>query len=292
MKNAKSMKLKWIGIKNHSYVIKKAGRRSRLFIFVFFRQSFLEISIVFKKVFVYDTCHMEKEIEVFNEKEYLIDMVRIKYLSVLLMKKHHLIDDIVIKNTPENIEPFYGRIGKNGAFVMEFSKGVPSLLHSPFGGYQFEAAKLCRGSLENYKAYWKEMNENFDFKEVEPTVNNNLDLVGPMCVIRKLPWRENEKLPEDFDNNISMTNKYFGSKAEDKHIAALLQEVDEYFIKSGHAEMVYSVPKPKEQLKRYIIEEPKKSKCVILGQLKQFLKGEKEQNKRSVKNKVEEKERN
>ena len=109
---------------------------------------------------------MEKSKNEFNEVEYFTDVARIVYAFSALMKKHNLVKEIVIDNNAEKVNPFYGRIAKNGAYAVEFSRGVPSILYTPYGGISFESAKFCRGDLVNYKQFLHDMDCNLGCEKI------------------------------------------------------------------------------------------------------------------------------
>lgn len=214
---------------------------------------------------------MEKSKNEFNEVEYFTDVARIVYAFSALMKKHNLVKEIVIDNNAEKVNPFYGRIAKNGAYAVEFSRGVPSILYTPYGGISFESAKFCRGDLVNYKQFLHDMDCNFGLVEAQPVVKDRLNQVGPICAITRLPWKEKTKFPAEFEDISLSTDSYdYGSVEEEQHLVNIYKTVNDQFMQKGHSELIFSQPKSKAP--KVVLKEPKKRKCIILGQVKNLLK--------------------
>ena len=220
---------------------------------------------------MYYAWHMKKSTVELNEVEYFTDVVRIKYAITVLMKKHNLIDEIVVDNRAEKVNSFYGRIVKNGAYAIEFSRGVPSMIYTPFGSVGIESAKFCRGSLTDYKDFLSELDKNFGLVEKEPVVKDRFNQVGPLCAIARLPWKDKNKFPTEFEDLSLTTDSYdYGSVEEEQHVAEIYRAVNEQFVKKGHSEMVASQPKPKAP--KAVVNEPKKRKCIIWEQIKNWMK--------------------
>ncbi len=206
-----------------------------------------------------------------DEKEYFTDIARLKYAITEMMQKHNLINEIVVNNDAENIQPFYGRIENNRSLAVEFSRGVPSSILTPYGAVNIDAASSCRGYTKDYDNFIKDFDRTFGLIEAEPIAEkNNNDEIGPRCVITRLPWKEEVYL----QRHIIMAKpdlRTIGNKKEQAHLREIYQMVNEDLIKNGHEAMVHSAPKPLNSLLK--IEEPvKKRTCIIKGQLKQFLK--------------------
>ena len=203
-------------------------------------------------------------------KAHFLEVARLKYFITMMMKKHHLIDDIVVKNVPEAVTPFYGRIVDHDALVVEFSKGVPNLICTNWGGVPIESAKLCRGYPADYDRFIRDLDKNLRFVEEEPIMATNYDEIGPRCAVSRLPWSQ-AKLPIHFNDEVDFTDKTIGSKEETAQLAEIYYAVNRQLIASGHPEMVASAPKAVEK-PLFAQPEHKKRVCIIAGQLKQFLK--------------------
>ncbi|MCQ2381766.1 MAG: hypothetical protein MJ054_00495 [Clostridia bacterium] len=205
-----------------------------------------------------------------SDKEYFSDVIRLKYSISMLMKKHNLINNVIVENSPEKIIPYYGRIANNGTYAVEFSCGVPRIICTPYGSIEIESAKLCRGNLIDYKEFHKELDKVFGLVEIQPIIRNNMDLIGPRCAITMLPWKTNQVFPVSFDE-ISLRKKDFKIVAkEQNYLEILYNELDQYFKETGYQNVMFSnVKKQPVVVKK--VEEPKKYHF-ILNYLKQFLK--------------------
>ena len=78
-----------------------------------------------------------------DKKEQFLNIARMVYLYTLKMKEHHLIDEMMINNDPKMVNAYYGRVENDSAYVVEYSRGVPSMIYSGFGAFEMPAAKLC-----------------------------------------------------------------------------------------------------------------------------------------------------
>ncbi len=208
------------------------------------------------------------------DKDYFLNVARLAYFYTNEMKEHHLIDEMVIDNTPDMVNPFYGRVEKDSAYVVEYSRGVPSMIYSPYGAYQIPAAKFCRGYLDDYRAFHKSVNAKLRQKEIEPIIENSMEMVSPRYVICEMPWLSKEKLPTEFKpHTIVSTDYIIGSKEEKERLENIFNANNHYFRAIGHPELVHMQPEEKQSVVKPVeSKEPKKRTCIIFGQIKSMLK--------------------
>lgn len=209
-------------------------------------------------------------VEEFNQREEFLNIARMVYLFTMKMKEHHLIDEMVIDNQPTLVNPFYGRVEAGSAYVVEYSRGVPSLIYSTLGAVEIPAAKLCRGYLPDYKAYQNDIRKMMGWFELQPIIENRMDMIGPRFVVGKMPWLNQQKIPLEYKPQ--GFNQLAGNQEEIDLCAEIFRKNNEFFQKIGHPEFVKT---EKAEIKAPVVEkvaEPKKHTCVILGQVKQMLK--------------------
>ena len=221
--------------------------------------------------------HMERNVILTtDEKEEFLNLVRLNFFYTNKMKEHHLLaDDMPVQRvTPDMVNPFYGRVEKGSAYVTEYSRGVPSMLYSTLGAMEIPAAKLCRGYLDDYKAFQSDVNKILGQLELQPMIKNRMDVVGPRYEITNMPWlRKDQTLPLQFKPQDSIPNRYLidDSKEEDEYVAMLCRYAEHFFRAMGHAEIMgVELENQVEPVKP--VQAPKKRFCTITGQIKHLLK--------------------
>lgn len=218
--------------------------------------------------------HMEKNIILTHDaKEEYLNIRRLVYFYTMQMQKHHLIDEIVIDNTPAMVNPFYGRVEKGSAYVVEYARGVPAMIYSNLGAWEIPAAKLCRGYLNDYKALQNNVDRDLGQMEIQPMIRNRMDMIGPRYMITQMPWlKKDQTLPLEFKpQTILASDNVVGSEAESAYVKELCRYVDHYFRAVGHPEIIGAeVDATKAPVSKEAA--PKKRTCVIMGQMKHLLK--------------------
>lgn len=207
-----------------------------------------------------------------DKKEQFLNIARMVYLYTLKMKEHHLIDEMMIDHNPKMVNANYGRVENDSAYVVEYSRGVPSMIYSGFGAFEIPAAKLCRGHVNDYKAFQRDVDAIFGQLEMQPMIENRMDMIGPRYIVSKMPWLNQVELPLEYKPQ-SMANDQIGSEQEQAELAMIFDANNQYFRKIGHPEFVHSEPEKAAVVAKPVVKaEPKKRFCIIAGQLKQFLK--------------------
>lgn len=205
----------------------------------------------------------------FDQKQEFSNIARMVYWYTMKMKEHNLIDEVVIDNKPSMVNPYYGRVEAGSAYVVEYSRGVPAMIYSTLGAVEIPSAKMCRGYLNDYKAFRADVNQSLGQKELPPIVKNYMDLIGPRYIVTRIPELIKQKLPLEckFQNiNPSVFQADETELRED-----IFRSVNAYFRKIGRVELVES-GKTKAPVVEAVKQAPKKCFCMISGQLKQLIK--------------------
>ena len=185
----------------------------------------------------------------FNDVEYFSDIAKIRLAINKLMKKHNLINEIVMDKALNQVNPFYGRITKNGAFAVEFYCGVPKYLYTPFGKTAIDTGVQCSLNVENMENLFKDLENLFGLKVTLPACKiDGVDKFGPWCTLTKLPWKADEKFPGTFVNATETEDVMcFASGEETMHVNEVLSQVNQNFKKQMEKNEDITVVMPRKK---------------------------------------------
>lgn len=200
---------------------------------------------------------MEKEQNNFDEVQYIADVAKIRHVIINLLNKHNMVDKGALKNTVTEVNPYFGRITKNGAFGVEFSYGYPNAIFTPYGKIRTGVPPMSdnRGNYLDQENFFKDMQKKFGLVVAEPGFEKFGFEFGPYYAITRLPWKKNEKFPAKFQRvkgNFKEDSKRFEVFEEVRRASALLNQAEETIAELG--------------------VNAKKSKCII-GNEKNNLRG-------------------
>lgn len=165
----------------------------------------------------------------FNDVEYFSDVAKIRLVIAKLMKKHHLVDEVVMENALNQVDPFYGRIAKTGAFAVEFYCGLPEYIYTPYGKTAIDAGAHHSLDAESKANLFNDLETLFGLKVAKPAfMIDGVDKFGPWCTLTKLPWKANEKFPATFVNATEVEDAmHFASHEEAMHVQDVFAQVNQ-----------------------------------------------------------------
>jgi|GEM_PF-3669181 len=190
----------------------------------------------------------QKQQNNFDEVQYFADVAKIRSMIAKLLKKHDMIDKEALIPTFE-VNPYFGRITKNGAFGVEFSYGYPNAIYTPCGKVRIGIPPMNEniGNYLDQENFFKDMQKKFGMVMVEPGFKKEfVGEFGPYYAITRLPWKKDEKFPARYERvkgNLKEDSKRFEVFEEVRRANALLEQANEVIARLG--------------------VDAKKSKCII-----------------------------
>ena len=172
----------------------------------------------------------------FNEVEYLVDVAKIRHEIINLMGKNQVMRENADENTTAEINPYFGRIAKDGSVGVEFAYGYPVSICTPFGKVRIGVPMMSDENdsyAEQAKIYHK-MQMKFGLVEVEPAVKKaGVGEFGPYYAVTRLPWKKNEMLPGSFERVNRVNNGNYAVQAENKRANQILMQACAVVAKFG-----------------------------------------------------------
>ena len=129
-------------------------------------------------------------------KEHFSDVERTQCVIAGLMKKHRIVNEVVIQNNRGTLDPLTRRIVKTGALIVEIVDGLPTYIYSLCGKLKLESAGYYNYNPLNQDKLFQEMKKLFGMVALEPTIyykkNGN---EGTLYALTRVPWDKNKVFP-------------------------------------------------------------------------------------------------
>lgn len=171
----------------------------------------------------------------FDKVEHLSDVAKLRHEIINDLKKHKMIREEIIEDFTSEINPCIGRLEQTGAIGVEFSYGYPCAIYSAYGKVRLGIPAMSEnwGNYGEQNILFNEMATKYGLHMVKPAFKKHSHEFGPYYAVSRLPWKQNEKLPQMFTYVSSLNNTYEIKKAENNraHADEILLQASQLLVK-------------------------------------------------------------
>ena len=177
----------------------------------------------------------------FDEVEYLTDITKLRYGVAGILKKHGIVDEIIVNNDVDYLDQSCGRLTKNSALTIDFLDGSPRAIGSIYGEIKPDAAEHRRGSLRLNQACVDEICNTYGLVQIMPVVKDFGIEVGPKYVVTRYPWKADQKIKAKYhEEKTPLTHQQMMANFE--KLDELQKRVNLNLIRNNQAHLTVEVP--------------------------------------------------